>query len=73
MSEQRSTDDARFMNALEAASRLRTDPFYGVIPVFVLLLVIAFIIWANVTRTPEITRGSGKVVPSVETQIVQSL
>ena len=69
----RQKQDTAFMESLEAASRLRTDPFNGIVLILVLGLVAAFIIWANVTRTPEITRGTGQVVPSLETQIVQSL
>lgn len=35
-------------------------------------LLIAGLIWANFSRVDEITRGSGRVIPSSRTQVVQS-
>ena len=36
-------------------------------------LVLFFILWASFSPIEELTRGMGKVVPSQEIQIVQSL
>ncbi|NLR75353.1 HlyD family type I secretion periplasmic adaptor subunit [Leeia aquatica] len=38
-----------------------------------LLVVLVFLIWASIAELDEVTRGEGKVVPSREVQIIQSL
>ncbi|MNG76171.1 Type I secretion system membrane fusion protein PrsE [compost metagenome] len=39
----------------------------------VCLLLIGFVTWASIFKLDEVTTGSGKVVPSVHEQVVQSL
>jgi len=41
--------------------------------VFILSFFTIFILWANFAALDEVTRGSGKVIPSSEVQAVQSL
>ncbi len=39
----------------------------------ILLIFIVFILWAKFTKIDEITKGSGTVIPSQHTQVIQSL
>jgi adhesin transport system membrane fusion protein len=41
--------------------------------VFVTLFFVCFVLWANFAALDEVTRGDGKVIPSSEIQILQSL
>lgn len=41
--------------------------------VLILLLVASAIIWANKAQLDEVTRGSGRVIPSRQVQIIQNL
>lgn len=36
-------------------------------------LIVVFIVWANVATLDEVARGDGKVIPSSEVQVIQSL
>ncbi len=38
---------------------------------FVALFFVVFVIWANLARLDEVTRGNGKVIPSTEIQVIQ--
>lgn len=73
----RDHDDARadlaFMDQLEAASRIKPTPYSGVLLILLMTLIGTFIVWASVTQTKQMTRGMGQVVPSLETQVIQSL
>jgi len=40
---------------------------------FVLLLFIFFMVWASYSEIEQVTRGSGKVIPSTQIQVVQNL
>lgn len=62
-----------FMSELEAAARLRPSRTALVLLFTIISLVVAFMIWASLAKVEEITRGQGKVVPSQDIQIVQSL
>lgn len=62
-----------FMDELEAATQMK--PAW---PVVIILLTMAafivfFFVWAGLTEVEELTRGEGRVVPSQEIQVVQSL
>jgi HlyD family secretion protein/adhesin transport system membrane fusion protein len=46
---------------------------YRIIVVPIMLLFILFIMWASFSELDEIIRGSGKVVPSSQTKIIQHL
>ena len=65
--------DLSYMDQLEAASQIKPAPGTGVMLAVILALVVAFIIWAHQTSVEQRTRGMGQVVPTLETQIVQSL
>lgn len=62
-----------FMSELEAATRLRPSRAALILLFSIIALVIAFVIWASLSRIEEITRGQGQVVPTREIQVVQSL
>jgi adhesin transport system membrane fusion protein len=62
-----------FMDELEAAARMKANRASSIFLFALLGFVLFFIIWANFAPIEELTRGMGKVVPSQEIQIVQSL
>ena len=66
-------NDYEFMNSLSSAI-LYTRPkkLHWVLIAF-LITIIFFLIWASVAKIDEIARGSGKVVPNGQNQIVQNL
>lgn len=61
------------MSELDAAVRLRPSWAALVMMALIMALVIAGMIWASVTEVEELTRGEGRVVPTQDIQIVQSL
>ncbi len=67
------TRDTDFMSELQAATRL--SPSTPAVAMFcaIAAFVVFAIVWAAVSQIEEITRGEGKVVPSREVQVVQSL
>ncbi len=65
--------DKDFMNELDAATRLRPSVASHFMLLTVASLVGAFFVWAGTSEIEEITRGGGKVVPTQEIQVVQSL
>lgn len=66
-------DDTDFMDELEAAAELKPSRAANAMLYSVLALIIVFIFWASFFEIEEITRGQGQVVPSRETQVIQSL
>lgn len=68
-----SMKDTDFMSELEAATQLR--PASSV--TFMLFAIIGFmvfcLVWSGLAKIDELTRGQGRVVPSREVQVVQSL
>lgn len=66
-------DDAEFMNELEAATQLKAVTSANVFLFAITGLVIFFVLWAQFSQVEELTRAQGQVVPSQETQYVQSL
>jgi len=65
--------DSEFMSELEAATR--AAPATPAIAMFITVvsLVVLGIVWSSVSEIEQLTRGEGKVVPSREIQVVQSL
>ena len=62
-----------FMNSLSAAVvQMRPNKIHWVIVIFTMTIFL-FIIWASFAKVDEIARGSGKVVPSGQNQIIQNL
>ena len=68
-----SVEDHEFINSLSAAIAEQTPKRMKWALYFWIVAVTLFILWASFTQIDEITRGSGKVVPSGENQIVQNL
>ena len=66
-------NDIDFMDELSAATRLKPTFSSNVMLFAVAGLVFALVFWACFSEIEEITHGQGKVVPSQEVQIVQSL
>jgi adhesin transport system membrane fusion protein len=67
------TPETDFMDELQAATNLRPHKASTLLLLSIAALIIFLLIWASTSRIEEITRGAGEVVPSSETQIVQSL
>ncbi|CZF83838.1 HlyD family type I secretion periplasmic adaptor subunit [Grimontia marina] len=46
---------------------------YRIVVWLFVIMVVVFIVWASVSSLDEITRGEGKVIPSSQVQLIQSL
>ena len=68
-----SQSDFTFSNDIRAAINLRTPRTSRIILFAAAGLMATFLIWANFAVLDEVKRGNGKVVPSQQTQVVQSL
>ena len=66
-------DDLDFMSEIDAAMRLKPNATSGVLLWVIIALILFIFIWAGVSKIEVMTRGQGQVVPSSETQLVQSL
>lgn len=65
--------DYEYMNSLSAAvMQMRPNRLHWVLVSFVTTIFL-FIVWASFAQIDEISRGSGKVVPSGQNQIIQNL
>jgi multidrug efflux pump subunit AcrA (membrane-fusion protein) len=60
-------------NDIRAAAALRTPRTSRTLLFTFLALLAAFLIWAHFAVLDEVKRGNGRVVPSQQTQVVQSL
>ena len=65
--------DFAFANDIRAAAELRTPRTSRMLLFTSLALVLVSILWANFAILDEVKRGNGKVIPSRQTQVVQSL
>lgn len=65
--------DFAFSNDIRAAAELRTPKTARMLLFASLGLFFTFLIWAHFAVLDEVKRGNGKVVPSRQTQVVQSL
>ena len=66
-------EDADFMAEAVAATRLQAKWSANALMYAISALFTLFVIWASFAEVEQITRGQGQVVPSSETQLVQSL
>ena len=67
------TNDLEYMNSLSAAVIYnRPKKLHWVLIAF-LITITLFIIWASIAKIDEIARGSGKVVPNGQNEIIQNL
>jgi adhesin transport system membrane fusion protein len=65
--------DFAFSNDVRAAIELRTPRTSRMLLLTAGGLLLTFIVWAHFAVLDEVKRGNGKVVPSRQTQVVQSL
>jgi adhesin transport system membrane fusion protein len=65
--------DFAFSNDIRAAVELRTPRTSRMLLLAASGLLVTFILWAHFAVLDEVKRGNGKVVPSRQTQVVQSL
>jgi adhesin transport system membrane fusion protein len=68
----RQTDFA-FSNDIRAAAELRTPKTARMLLITSLAMIATFLLWAHFAVLDEVKRGNGKVVPSRQTQVVQTL
>lgn len=61
------------MPDVEAAARRGGHQFAYILSVAVFVLFIVFLIWANLAKLDEVTRGDGQVIPSSRVQVIQNL
>src|SRR5436190_22567437 len=65
--------DFAFANDIRAAAALRTPRTSRMLLSTFLALLVAFLTWAHFAVLDEVKRGNGRVVPSRQTQVVQTL
>ena len=65
--------DFAFANDIRAAAELRTPKTSRMLLFSTLGLLIVGIVWANFAILDEVKRGNGRVIPSRQTQVVQTL
>jgi adhesin transport system membrane fusion protein len=65
--------DFAFSNDVRAAIELRTPRTSRMLLFAAGGLLVTFVVWAHFAVLDEVKRGNGKVVPSQQTQVVQSL
>jgi adhesin transport system membrane fusion protein len=68
-----SQSDFAFSNDVRAAMAMRTPRTSRMLLMTVSGLLVVFLLWAHFAVLDEVKRGNGKVVPSRQTQVVQSL
>lgn len=66
-------EDADFMAEAVAVTRLEAKWSANVLLYAVTLFFVFFVLWASFAEVEQLTRGQGQVVPSSETQLLQSL
>ncbi len=67
------TDDLDFMPEVDAAARRQGHRFAYVLSLAVCVFTVGALVWANYAILDEVTRGSGEVIPSGRTQVIQNL
>ena len=67
------SSDFAFANDVRAAAALRTPRTSRLLLFAFLALLATFLLWAHFAILEEVKRGNGRVVPSRQTQVVQSL
>lgn len=68
-----SQSDFAFSNDIRAAVAMRTPRTSRMLLATIVGLLVVFVLWAHFAVLDEVKRGNGKVVPSRQTQVVQSL
>ena len=67
------SSDFAFANDVRAAAKLRTPRTSRMLLIASLALFVCFLTWAHFAVLEEVKRGNGKVVPSRQMQVVQTL
>jgi adhesin transport system membrane fusion protein len=67
------SSDFAFANDIRAAAELRTPRTSRLLLIWSLILIAAGLVWAHFAILDEVKRGEGRVVPSRQIQVVQSL
>jgi membrane fusion protein, adhesin transport system len=67
------SSDFAFANDIRAAAKLRTPRTSRMLLTASLALLVCFLAWAHFAVLEEVKRGNGKVVPSRQMQVVQTL
>ncbi|PPC92103.1 MAG: hemolysin secretion protein D [Methylobacter sp.] len=65
--------DQTYINAVNHAGLLSVSPGSHLILWFSLAFVLSAIVWAGFATLDEVTRGTGKIVPSSHVQVIQNL
>jgi len=65
--------DFAFANDIRAATELRTPRTSRMLLITSLAIIFVAIVWAHFAVLDEVKRGNGRVIPSRQTQVVQSL
>jgi adhesin transport system membrane fusion protein len=65
--------DFAFVNDIRAASELRTPRTSRILLISSAALIVVGIVWAHYAVLDEVKRGNGRVVPSQQMQVLQSL
>jgi adhesin transport system membrane fusion protein len=65
--------DFAFANDVRAAVELRTPRTSSMILLSTLALIVVALIWANFAILDEVKRGNGRVIPTQQMQVLQSL
>ena len=66
------SSDFAFANDIRAAAALRTPRTSRMLLFAFLAMLVAFLTWAHFAILDEVKRGNGRVVPSRQTQVVQT-
>ena len=65
--------DIEYMTDVDAALLRRGHPYAYILSLLIVSLFVLLVIWANFAILDEVTRGSGKIVPSQRVQEIQNL
>jgi len=67
------SSDFAFANDIRAAIELRTPRTARMLLYSILALIVTGLVWAHFAILDEVKRGNGRVIPSRQTQVIQSL
>ena len=67
------TEDQPYITDINATTLYGAPIHSHIILWLTVLFVIIFLVWANFAELDEVTRGSGKIIPSSQIQVIQNL
>lgn len=68
-----STEDARFMNDIQASLLSQSTPGSRLVLWIFITVITAGLVWASLARVEEITKGEAKIISRSREQVIQSL